>query len=309
MQRGYIYKITNTINGKFYIGSRRCNSLEDAKQDKYFGSGLALAKAIKKHGVENFNKKIIALVDNAYEYEELILQNINAAKDPQSYNLKNSGSGGMCGYVPSIETRLKVSRSLLRVYKNPQLRIKLSNARMGANNHFYGKHHTKETRDKFSQIRKGSKLTNAHRENISAGLLGHTHNSETRAKISKNHVRYWSGKKFNKNTCTKISEALIGRKFTAEHLKNMSLSLSNPVQSISMLDGSIIGEFYGANEAERKTDVGHSLIIACCKGKRKNAGVYCYKENRFIKVSSALQKVNKLPEFAVKVIWRYANNE
>lgn len=91
--RGYIYKITNTINGKFYIGSRRCETLAEAKQDNYFGSGVALYYAIRKYGKENFTKQIIAFVDNAYEYEETILQNIDAANNPKCYNIKNAGIG------------------------------------------------------------------------------------------------------------------------------------------------------------------------------------------------------------------------
>ena len=38
-----IYKITNLINGKFYIGKHKCKKLDDS----YFGSGFALKSAIK----------------------------------------------------------------------------------------------------------------------------------------------------------------------------------------------------------------------------------------------------------------------
>ena len=48
-----IYKITNLINGKIYIGQDSNDRLD------YFGSGLLIKRAIKKYGKENFNKQII----------------------------------------------------------------------------------------------------------------------------------------------------------------------------------------------------------------------------------------------------------
>jgi hypothetical protein len=51
----FIYRITNQINGKIYIGVHSTNNIEDG----YMGSGLYLRKAQKVHGVENFKREII----------------------------------------------------------------------------------------------------------------------------------------------------------------------------------------------------------------------------------------------------------
>jgi hypothetical protein len=87
----HIYKITNKINQKWYIGQH------NGKNPNYLGSGKLLKKAIKKYGKENFDKVIL---EECFTKEELDIREkwwiaeSNALNDPMSYNLVDGGEGG-----------------------------------------------------------------------------------------------------------------------------------------------------------------------------------------------------------------------
>jgi len=87
-----IYKITNTLNNKIYIGSHKTKN----KDDGYMGSGKYLLRAIKKYGVEKFSKEILFELDNSKEMykKEAELVNEDYLAEENTYNLKRGGFGG-----------------------------------------------------------------------------------------------------------------------------------------------------------------------------------------------------------------------
>jgi len=87
-----IYKITNNINGKFYIGAHKTTDVNDT----YMGSGKILLKAQDKYGIDNFNKEILHVFDNAKDMfnKEAEIVTDDYLMEENTYNLKRGGFGG-----------------------------------------------------------------------------------------------------------------------------------------------------------------------------------------------------------------------
>lgn len=102
----FIYLTTNILNGKQYIGSHRGD-----KEDNYLGSGLALKRAIKKYGKENFKRKILkeCKSKNNLILEEKYIQEYNTLQ-PNGYNISPKGGNGIPGGA-SEETIKKIRGS------------------------------------------------------------------------------------------------------------------------------------------------------------------------------------------------------
>ena len=81
-----IYKTTNLITGKTYIGQDSNNN------PNYLGSGLLLKRAIDKYGIDNFVKEILEQCNSKKELNEKEIFWINALKP--DYNIAKGGSGG-----------------------------------------------------------------------------------------------------------------------------------------------------------------------------------------------------------------------
>lgn len=86
-----IYKTTNLINNKWYIG-------QDSKNLPYYlGGGILLLKAIKKYGKENFKKEILqelppnSTKKDLNKAEIYWINKTNAIIDENSYNLALGG--------------------------------------------------------------------------------------------------------------------------------------------------------------------------------------------------------------------------
>lgn len=137
-----VYKTTNLLNGKFYVGKDSKNNPD------YLGSGLILNRAIKKYGRENFVKEVLevcATPKQLDERERFWIDKLQATT--VGYNIAKGGSGGdTYTFNPDLET----------------IREKFK----GVNNPFYGKSHSSDTCDKISKKTTGRKSWNGGKNGI-----------------------------------------------------------------------------------------------------------------------------------------------
>lgn len=185
---GYIYKITNNINQKIYIGKTTKERASDRfSQHRYLARHLEqekgssyLHKAMNSYGVDNFSFEVIEICDNELlnEKEQYWIREYNSMS-PNGYNL-TSGGEGTVGYSreQTVEERQKRSESNKKFFEeNPEAKQQISERTKklwendeyrqkvtegvnnfykthpdifkGENNPMYGKHHTEESLKKI----------------------------------------------------------------------------------------------------------------------------------------------------------------
>jgi hypothetical protein len=119
--RYILYKTTNLINNKNYIGIHQTENINDG----YLGSGISLIRAIKKYGKNNFSREIL---EECLSYDELLNRekfyvNEQWVNDKNNYNLKTGGQSN--GFL-SKESKNKISKTLKLKYKNGELKPRLT---------------------------------------------------------------------------------------------------------------------------------------------------------------------------------------
>lgn len=139
-----IYKIQNILNGKFYIGKHETKNLDDG----YFGSGIALQRAVKKYGKENFVKTVLYIFDTEREMD--LAERILVVVDFEtSYNLGRGGEGGPMfkGKRHSEESKLKMLRNYDKYPVTDKFRSLMSRVHKG-------KVTSEETKRKISETKR-----------------------------------------------------------------------------------------------------------------------------------------------------------
>ena len=176
LTKGYIYKLTNNITKKAYIGQRRANVVTPEEDVTYMGGGPRIKAIVAEYGKENFTKEILwessdfDLLDK--KEREFILK--EGTKSPNGYNVLITASR----FTAGKETRDRMSQNMLGD-KNPMSRP--------------------EVRRKHSlALKKGRIVAPSTRQKLRDANTGQKRSDETRAKMSRSRLKYFADKKANK---------------------------------------------------------------------------------------------------------------
>jgi group I intron endonuclease len=175
---GYIYKTTNLINGKTYIGQKKSSKFEKS----YYGSGLLISRAVEKYGIENFKIEILCWALSKEHLDELEILLIESNSVNENYNIAKGGDGGDTtsnnpNKLEIIEKRKegikKFNESLSDEYW-VERNIKISNSKKGKSNGRDGYKHNQETKDKIKLANlisnSGENWTEERRNNFLAAM-------------------------------------------------------------------------------------------------------------------------------------------
>jgi len=215
----YIYKITNKLNQKIYIGKN-----EKDKDKNYFGSGLLIKRAILKYGIDNFVKEIIDIADSKEKLNELEKHWIsfyNSQNPIIGYNIMSGGDGGdtFTNHPDKEYIRIKKKLSASHNPLSQEHKEKISKATLG-------KPKSDEARDKMSKARTGKKFgprpdsVKEKIRNSKKGIATLIFTDEIRKKMSMSRKGKIKSDKHKKA----ISDSKKGIKFSAEHKEKLRLA-------------------------------------------------------------------------------------
>lgn len=251
---GIIYKVTNLVNNKIYIGQttnslniRKTQHISDARNN----SDMLLHKAIRKYGEDAFKWEVI---DKAYSKEELNNKEkywivyYKSNQKEYGYNCTNGGDafGGK-----------------------------------GEDNYWYGKRRTEENKKRISETLKKTRCEkgNPRAKSVIQLKLNGEFVAEFESAVQ-------AGKSINRdsdliNACCRQKRHtaygylwLYKENYTEEFVKALVDKCNNRKSRVEKavvqldLNGNFIKEYKSIKEASLETGCNISNITQCCKGKR-----------------------------------------
>lgn len=272
-----IYKITNTENKKFYIGSaydtdKRWKTHLYALRNNRHHSCL-LQRAYNKYGEEKFTFEVIEEVkrEALFEREQYYIDTLMPYKPSVGYNVSEVA----CGCVLTGERHWTFNLPTEQ-------------------HHWYGKHHTDEEKEKISKAQRGE-LNHAYGKPSS--LRGTVLSAETKEKISRSKKgceAHFKGRHHTQEAKEKMRLAATGRKVSDkvinksdEWCKNISINKkgkntgkenpnATPVYQYT-IDGRLLKQYDTMKQASIETGLMLSCISSCCCGRYKTSGGYIWK--------------------------------
>ena len=116
----FVYLLTNTVNGKYYVGKTTHHNLDWYLSVKRWAARnkkdhvMPVVRAMAKYGVENFSVDVLAVSDKVEELnnlERLWIIILNSRDATLGYNICSGGDVGRLGIPQSQETKDKIGHA------------------------------------------------------------------------------------------------------------------------------------------------------------------------------------------------------
>lgn len=277
-----VYKTTNTVNGKIYVGQDSNNN------PNYLGSGKLLKKAIEKYGKEFFIKEALeecADKNELNEQEIFWISSLNSTDRKVGYNISNGGDEGdrAAGHKiakegiynywirtlgqkkADLKWKSKCKKISDHNKKNGTALVKRGRYKIWVEK--YGKNEADRRKENWKKkisnfqkekMTKGWTHSDDAKKRISEAAKGRKHSEESKQKMRKPKPEGFG---------EKISKALKGRKGNPSPTKKKVIQLD--------LSGKQLKIWNSLIEAEK--ELGIYNLSACCKGKQQTAGGFKWK--------------------------------
>lgn len=208
---GYIYKTTNLLDGRIYVGKRK-----GIFDNSYLGSGRYILNAINKYGKENFKVEVLEWCDSIDDQNEKEVYWISHYRglDVPMYNISKGGDGGdvYSRLSPEDREKWRANNNFCQGFtanrteeEKHQIALKIWKTRRENGTDKL----TEEQKERQRQVHLGMRVSKETRDKISKSLSGENHpnfgmprTEETKRKISTAVKNYMSSDEVR----TKISE-------------------------------------------------------------------------------------------------------
>jgi group I intron endonuclease len=269
-----IYKITNTVNGKVYIGQSvnipkriKQHLSNTGRQHNYY-----FANALKKYGADNFKTDVIALVPDFESKHKLLnvlekqfIEIYNSANHVYGYNIKYGGDGGGSGHHMSLEARKKMS---IAQKNRPPLS---EEGRRNLSIALQGKAKSEAHKTKLSILKKGIKPAHLFAPEVQAKIkaasakrIGSHLSEEARLKRLQMKIRpspetiakiKLARSYTSPEARRKISESKKGKKLTKEHVEKVRMAHLGKKHSPEWIANSVKGHLGTKRSEEAKQNM------------------------------------------------------
>ena len=258
---GYIYKITNTVTGKCYIGETIQHDYQSRWRKhrnclKYKEGCPVLKASMKKYGLDKFKFEILIICfdKDLLKYEREYIKKYNS-QIPHGYNILPGGQlgDGMLGYKHTPESIQKIKEGGKRFREaNP--------------NHFETYREKLKESMKNVNISECIKNSEKFKKAVAEGRMGgidrklNGTSDATKQKISESLKKYFQNNKVD----------------TKNHKNSVIKALGKPIAQYT-LSGELIKEYKSISEANNTSGVKQSNIQHTLSGNSKTAGGFIWK--------------------------------